>query len=275
MRLAECIRETAVESGEVAIYYLGQAGFCLKTRANTLVYLDPYFSDYCQRAYGFKRMLPSLLTPEELGPHIAASTHAHADHLDPDALPLLAQHPSTLFVGAPDCAQVYQEAGLPPERYAILAEGESLRVRDVELRATYADHGDLAPDAVGFLLTADGTTIYDVGDTGYAPERIVSSLNTSVDVMIAPINGQFGNLDARQACELAKAVQPRVLIASHFWMFIEHGGDPGAFLAAATELPGNVTAVVMAPGEELIYSRSLGIRQCRAFDSLGGACGSP
>jgi len=254
----------------VALYYLAQAGFCVKTSAGTLVLMDPYFSDYCQREIGFKRMIPALLTPGDLAPDIVASTHAHPDHLDPDSLPLFAQCGGTYFVGAPDCRPAYQEANLPPERYVTLAAGETAQVKGVTFRAIYADHGDLAPDAVGLLLTVEGLTLYNAGDTGYAPERILASLHTSVDVMIAPINGAFGNLDARQACQLAAQVQPQVLIASHFWMFIEHGGDPAAFLTEAEKLPAGVTAVVMAPGEELLYSRTAGIRQRRMLDTLAG-----
>ncbi len=79
--------------------------------------------------------------------------------------------------------------------------------------------------------------IYNAGDTGYQPEKISASLATSIDVMIAPINGEYGNLDSHEAVELAAALKPRLLIASHFRMFVEHGGDPAAFLAEAKHLP--------------------------------------
>ena len=47
-----------------------------------------------------------------------------------------------------------------------------------------------------------------------------------------------------------------------FGMFIEHGGDPGAFLSFAKQaLPEAVTAVVMAPGERMIYSKSQGVKE--------------
>ena len=65
--------------------------------------------------------------------------------------------------------------------------------------------------------------------------------------MIAPINGAFGNLNATEACSLASAVKPSILMASHFWMFVEHGGDPAAFLAEATRL--GLNGMVMAPGD--------------------------
>ena len=255
MRLADRMRATAVAEGSIALFYLAQAGFALKTSRGTVAYVDPYFSDCCERCFGFRRMAPPVIAPDEVVPDVVVSTHSHFDHLDIDALPLLARGQDTHFVGSPDCAESYAQAGLPPDRRTILSEGEATTVADLRLRAVYADHGDLAPDAVGLVLETEGLTVYDVGDSAYRPERIVASLGAPVDVMIAPINGAFGNLDAGDACHLAEVVRPRLLIASHFWMFVEHGGDPARFLAVAEALAPRVAAVVLAPGETLLISK--------------------
>ena len=76
--------------------------------------------------------------------------------------------------------------------------------------------------------------------------------------MTAPINGQFGNMNAREACELGSLVNPAVLIANHFWMFLEHvgeggSGDPATFLNTAAQMGMAEKARVMAPGEALIF----------------------
>jgi len=270
MTLAERIRSRSVARGQVALYHLGQAGFVLKTSEGTVVCLDAYLSDCCHRLFGFARMCPPPVTPHELSPDIVVSTHAHADHLDPDALPILARRPETRLVGAHDCGPVYAAAGIGPERSVLLEPGAATRLADVELCAVEADHGELAPEAIGLCLHTEGLTVYHTGDTGYAPERICPSLPGPVEVMIAPINGAFGNLNAEEACRLAAVVQPRVLIACHFWMFVEHGGDPGAFLAAAPRLAPGVTAVVMAPGEELLFSASEGLVGRWVPDRLAG-----
>ena len=104
------------------------------------------------------------------------------------------------------------------------------------------------------MLTVDGITVYHTGDTGLTPDGILPTLDRPVDVMIAPINGAFGNLDARQACELAALVRPRMLIGCHVGMFVEQGGDPALFLTlAARELP-EIQSLVMAPGDCLRYA---------------------
>jgi L-ascorbate metabolism protein UlaG (beta-lactamase superfamily) len=256
VRLADRLRSTVVPPGSVALFYLAQAGFALKTSRGTVAYVDPYFTDCCERHFGFRRMIPPPIAPGELVPDVVASTHSHLDHLDTDALPLLAREQPTRFVGSPDCAEVYAQAGLTPGRATILGEGEATTIADVSLRAVYADHGNLAPDAVGLVLETEGLRVYDVGDSAYRPERILASLGRPVDVMIAPINGAFGNLDADEACRLAQAVQPRLVIASHFWMFVEHGGDPARFLVAAEALAPGIAAMVLAPGETLLVRKA-------------------
>lgn len=250
--LALEIRDTLVEPGTLAIWYLAQAGFCIKTSAGTRVVIDPYLSDYCGREFGFKRMIPAVIAPDELLADVLISTHSHGDHLDPDALEAFAAHEPTRFVGSLNCESLYVEHGVDPGRYTLLRPGDQTVVRDVTVRATYADHGELCPDAIGVTVAAEGLRIYNVGDSALRPDRMLPTVGGPVDVMIAPINGAFGNLDAAEACRLGGLVRPRVLVAAHFWMFVEHGGDPGRFLDEARGLPEGTEAVVMAPGEQLV-----------------------
>ena len=258
MRLAQLIQQTHPTSGQIALFYAAQAGFFLKTSSDRLIGLDLYFSDCCERLYGYKRMIPPLIGPRELNIDLLASTHAHEDHLDVDALGILAKRGQTCFLGAPDCRAAYESAGLANDRYNILSEAEEWNFGDIVFRGIYADHGDSAPQAMGLLISIDRLNIYCTGDTAYVPDKILASLHTSVDIMIAPINGAFGNLDHLQACQLAADVKPKVILACHFGMFIEHGGDPASFLAQAEKLPETIKALVMAPGERMIYSRDKG-----------------
>ena len=261
MRLAERIAATHPNPGELAVFYLAQAGFYFKTAAGRTVCVDPYLGDCCERLFRFKRMVPAPMAMDELKTDVLVATHSHNDHLDPDLLDCVKRQSGTRFIGSPDCRPVYQAAGIADERVTLLATGESAALNGVAYRAVYADHGELAPDAVGVLMTLDGLTVYDTGDTGYCPDKIMDSLgDVAIDILIAPINPAFGNLGHENAVRLAARIRPRVVIGSHFGMFIEHGGDPGAFLEFAKQtLPGTVTPVIMAPGERLIYSHRDGI----------------
>lgn len=252
MKLAERIASTVVQPGTVAIFSIAQAGFAIKTSAGKTVVIDPYLSDCCERVVGFKRMIPTVITPEEVRADLILVTHNHLDHLDIDALPTIAQNTDCLFIGAPDCPAGFRECGIPDGRFLILGEGEQTEECGVKVRAVYCDHADLAPDAMGYVIEVDGVTIYNVGDSGPAYREIERSVGGPVDVMIAPINGAFGNLDAEQAVRLAEIMKPKAVIASHFWMFVEQGGDPALFLKLAERLS-ETKPVVMAPGELMVH----------------------
>jgi len=260
MRLAEKIKALKVDKGEIALFYLAQAGFCIKTHSNKIIIIDAYLSDAAERLFAFKRMIPSVIRPEEVDADLYLSTHSHVDHLDIDSLPEIAKNKKTYFIGSPDCEELYRQNEIPKERYCILKLNEEWKGNDVSVKAIYADHGDLAPDAVGMLIDIEGIKIYHAGDTCFATDKIKASLNSKVDIMIVPINGQFGNLNASEACLLAKEIRPKVLIASHFWMFLQHvseggTGDPITFLKASENLPEDIKPLVMAPGELLRYSK--------------------
>ena len=260
MRLVQKIKSTKVRKGEVAIFYLAQAGFYIKTSDDKNIVIDAYLSDACERLFNFKRMIPPVISAEELDADLYFSTHEHADHLDPDTLPVVAKNKKTFFVGSPDCEELYTKNNLSVERYKILDEGEKWIKGGIKIKAIYADHGDLSPHANGLFIDIDGIKIYHVGDTSFCPDRIIASLTSEVDIMIVPINGQFGNMDAKEACALANLIRPKILIASHFWMFLEHvceggRGDPATFLKESSGLPKGIQTVVLAPGELLMYSK--------------------
>ena len=259
--LTDQINGLKVNTGEIALFYLAQAGFYIKTADREIV-IDAYLSDAVERLFNFKRMIPGVIKPEEIDADLYLSTHSHADHLDPDALPVIAKNRKTFFIGSPDCEELYRQNNIPEERYCILRLNEEWKGSGISIRAVYANHGDLAPDAIGMLIDIEGIKIYHAGDTCFDPDKIKASVNSDIDIMIAPINGQYGNLNASEACRLARLLNPQILIASHFWMFLEHvgaggSGDPTTFLKESENLPGNIKAMVMAPGELLKYSNSM------------------
>ncbi|MCP4406141.1 MAG: MBL fold metallo-hydrolase, partial [bacterium] len=101
--LKDSLQHTPAE-GAVALWWLGQAGFAIKSQEKLLV-IDPYLSDFLAKKYHGKffphtRMMPPPILPEELqGVDMLLCTHRHSDHLDPETAPILARN-------TPDCTLV-------------------------------------------------------------------------------------------------------------------------------------------------------------------------
>jgi len=253
--VAQTIATTRVERGSLALFWLAQAGFAFVTSSGTVIVIDAYLSDCVERLHGFKRLMPAPVEADELAADCVVSTHCHADHFDVDAIPVLARRAGTRFVGAPDCVALYEQVGVPSERYTVLRKGASVTVRDVTLTGIAADHGDLAPEALGVLLTVDGIRVWHVGDTAYRPDLWGDVLAAGVDIILPPINGAFGNLNGEQAARLAGEARAHVAIPCHFWMFPEHNGNPAEFLRACPAYAPNVKPVLLTPGERFVYAR--------------------
>ena len=252
---AEKIASRKVAPGELAIYWLCQAGFAFKNSSNEIVYVDPYFTDVVERLIGFKRMMTCPLLPEEAHADLVICTHEHLDHMDTDALPVMAQDPKTKFCGPIECIKEFTKLGIPTDRCHLLEEGSRLTFGSVEVNGVYADHGDLAPDALGVVLNFGGIKVYHTGDSAYRPEQFQPAIDMRPDILLPCINGRFGNLDAREAALLTGLAKPQIALPTHFWMFVEQNGDPAAFLDYCKELAPETQTVLLKPGEELSFKK--------------------
>lgn len=253
---AEIIRSREVGPNQLAIYWLCQAGFVFKNHSGLVVYIDPYFSDVVERIVGFKRMMTCPLPVEEADADLIVFTHEHLDHMDTDALPVLAKNPKTNFAGPVECMNEFDRLGIAPSRCHLLEEGTSLSMNGVEVTAVYADHGELAPDALGIVLDFDGIKVYHTGDTAFRPEEFRRAIEMRPDILIPCINGKFGNMDAREAAMLTEMVSPAVVIPSHFWMFVEQNGEPAPFLEECERRAPRTRRILTRPGEEFLYERA-------------------
>jgi L-ascorbate 6-phosphate lactonase len=254
--LAQRIIADRIEPGCLGIYWLAQAGFVFKTPSGRIVYVDPYISDVVERLAGFKRMMACPIKAEEVVADLVVTTHEHPDHLDIDALSVIARNSRTHFAGPAECFKEFERMGIPNSRRHLLEEGRELTLAGIRVTGTFADHGELAPDALGVVLDLDGIKVYHTGDTAYRPAEFQAAIDMKPDVLIPCINGKFGNLNGEEAAMLTRDAGPRLAIASHFWMFVEHNGDPGEYLSKCAELAPGVRTIVMKPGERFLFRKS-------------------
>ncbi len=235
----------------VRLWWLGQAGFLFKTHAGRLVIVDPYLSDAVERLHGFKRLSLAPLAPEEVRADLVVLSHEHTDHLDPDALPVIARrNPAARFAAPAGCAAGLDQVGVDPKRRTRIEAGRRYAFDGVVIHTARADHGDYAPDAVCFVLDFGGVRVFYTGDTALRPALFKPLYALRPDLVLPCINGGFGNMTPGDAAMLVQQAQPRVAIPCHFWTFAEQGqGDPGSFIHACHDCAPDVKTVLLKPGE--------------------------
>ena len=246
--------DAAVPEKSVAIWWIGQAGFVFKTPAGKVVYIDPYLSDAAERLFGFKRLTLPAIEAEDVKADLVVLTHEHADHLDPDAIPVIAKkNPACRFAAPAGCTPGLDEAGVAPARRQLMEAGKKYEVDGVVIHASPADHGDYSATALALVFEFDGIRVACTGDTAFRPELLKPLYEVRPDVFLPCINGCFGNMSHIDAAMLTQAAKPRYAIPCHYWTFAEHGAaNPAGFVHACKSFCPDVNAMLLRPGERFI-----------------------
>jgi L-ascorbate 6-phosphate lactonase len=196
---------------------------------------------------GFKRLLPQILDPSTLTFDYIICTHPHLDHFDIDAIPEMISKGSKLFCSV-DCEELVHQLQMEyyNEQITYVAPRDHKIAGDFDITFVNCDHGTGAPDAVGVVVKVEGKIIYEVGDSCLRLDR-VNEIPQPFDVLISPINGQFGNMDSDDTATLAETLKPRLTIPCHYGMFASHGGDLKRFYDVMTEK--KLPMLIMQQGE--------------------------
>lgn len=245
-------RINSLTDGKTYLISAGQAGFIVKSKNGQLLGIDLYLSDCVERVEGhkgYKRLLPKILLPDELDFDCIISTHFHRDHFDVDAMPWLISSKTHLFA-AEDCIDDINNLGLT-DNSTTVKPGDSYICGDFELNFINCDHGSGAPKAVGVVIKVDDKIIVETGDTCFRPDFVCEYKKFGQpDVLIAPINGAYGNLCEKECVELAKLVKPKITVPCHYGMFASHGGNIRIFFDAMTEC--NLPFEILGYTDELV-----------------------
>jgi L-ascorbate 6-phosphate lactonase len=233
----QSLREFPVPAGALAVWWLGQAGFLLKSPGGVVCALDPYLSDSCapsaaQGGMDFSRRYPPPLAPTELaGVDLYVVTHSHQDHLDPDTLRGCWQAGGTgPYIAPPEAAEKLIAWGVAPDRVTMVWPNKAVTLGDLTIRTALAiPFGGDDLTHVGYLISAAGGPVfYFTGDTAYHEVLGISAAEHHPDVLFTVINGTFRNLSPAEAALLARTVQPRVVIPYHYDLFPDGHMPPQA-----------------------------------------------
>ena len=251
--MRDLARKVLVAEGP-AIFFTGQAGFIIKSKGGQLLAIDLYLSNCVERvegSRGYKRLLPQILNPNELDFSIVICTHPHLDHFDIDAVPELMHSGKTKLFCSVDCEKLIHQMQMEyySESITYVKPGDRCISGDFDITFVNCDHGAGAPDAIGVVVKVDGKIIYEAGDTCRRLDRVDEI--PKPDVMIAPINGMYGNLDEADCAALAAALKPGFTVPCHYGMFASHHGDVGKFYDIMTEK--ELPFLLMQQGEQYTF----------------------
>lgn len=217
--------------GVTHLFWVGQAGFIIKSADGRLLGIDLYLSECVEPVeghVGYHRLMPQILGYDELSFDVLIATHFHRDHFDIDAMSQLMANSKTRLFCAYDCQEDVEQLGIDKKRTTFVRPSDSLESSGFHIDFIHSDHGAGAPLEVAPLITVDGKNILEAGDTSLHLDWKEEYLQAgALDVLIAPINGAYGNLNEQENVTLTKCLQPKLAIPCHFGMFASHGGHPG------------------------------------------------
>ena len=246
------------QRGALRLTWLGQAGFRLDVSGLGIV-VDPWVSDHEDR------LAPA--PPLELAANDVdwlLITHEHLDHLDLAFLPLVLERSPAVRVVLPAPLVPLVEHVVPERQTIAVQPHDTVDLDGLDLNVVPAFHGVTMEDAygdgsalggrprfVGYVVRADARrTIYHAGDTIVTPELTAALAPFGIDVALLPINGRdeareardiVGNMDAREAVELALGLGAAMLVPYHWGGFAGNTVPPGA---AADEAAGRIHVLV-------------------------------
>jgi L-ascorbate metabolism protein UlaG (beta-lactamase superfamily) len=261
------IGATRPAAGTLAVWWLGQSGFLIRSRTGTLL-IDPYLSEHLTHKYAATerphvRMTRSPVRGADLGGvDLVAASHKHSDHLDPGTLPdLLTASPAARLLLPEAIVEHAAALGLPRSRLLGLTADARYAGNGFEVRAVPSAHEGLDTDAegrhlyLGYVVEAEGLRLYHSGDS-LAYDGLARRLGPEpFDVLFLPINGRDpsrgvpGNMSAAEAVNLAAEIRPRFLVPHHYDMFTFNTVPVSQFEAEARRLPAGVTPRVLRCGE--------------------------
>jgi L-ascorbate 6-phosphate lactonase len=238
------LQDIQLAPGQAALWWLGQAGFALRTGGMTLL-LDPFLAHHPDR-----QSPPPFEPDQATGVSAILCTHEHIDHFDAESLPgLAAASPDAKVVVPTPLVPRATALGILPDRVIGAQPDEPFELDGVTIHPLPARHGIDVADAytfgqelseglyryLGYVIEAGGLRIYHAGDTLVDEELEDRLARLAPDVALLPINGRdhyregrnlVGNMDPREAVTFAAAVGAGLLVPMHFDMFPGNLGYP-------------------------------------------------
>jgi L-ascorbate metabolism protein UlaG (beta-lactamase superfamily) len=185
----------------IIVKWLGHASFQIKT-GNKVIYID------------LKKYGKTVETYEKAD--IILVTHNHSDHCSPTEIQKLTKK-DTAIIAPKNCASRIKG------KVKTLKPPKEITIDNVTIQAVEAyNFKRFKPSGkpwhpkgygVGYLIHAEGKTIYHAGDTDFIPE--MRQLH-DIDLALLPTGDKY-TMDNSEAAEAAIAINPKITMAMHAW----------------------------------------------------------
>ena len=261
------IEETVVPSSGLAIWWLGQSGYLIKSSRGLLA-VDLYLSEHLTRKYEntskpHVRMTRSPLRGEDLkGVDLLLASHKHSDHLDPGTAPAVLAASPTAALGLPEAIREHAlSLGIANQRLIGMDSGSMCSAAGFRVRAIPSAHEEFDRDErgrhpyLGFIIESSGLRLYHSGDSLIYTGLVETLAQEKFDVLFLPINGRDpargvpGNMSAVEAVDVASVVKPRFVVPHHYDMFTFNTVPVADFEAEARRLPTGTEPLVLRCGQ--------------------------
>jgi len=237
------------------LWWLGQSGFLLQWKRQRVL-IDPYLSDSLTKKYAatdkpHTRMSELVIRPDLLkNISIVTSSHNHTDHLDAETLiPILKNNPGIKFIIPEASRDFVAERTKCDKDFPIgLNDGMHLAIGGFTFHGIPARHNEIERDEagnckyMGYVIEFGAHRIYHSGDTLWFEGMVDLLKSFAVDVALLPINGDdpgrkvAGNLNAKEAAQLGKAIDAKTVIPCHYDMFTFNTADVNDFIIEAGKI---------------------------------------
>jgi L-ascorbate metabolism protein UlaG (beta-lactamase superfamily) len=171
--------------------WLGHASFELRI-GKIIMYIDPYAGEYTDKA------------------DIILITHSHYDHFNREIVDKIRKEDTTIIGPASVASEI--------DGCRSVIAGEKGRVYGLTVQTVAAYNTSSTPrqthsreEGVGFVIETGEYSIYHAGDTSFIPEM----KDINADIILLPVGGTY-TMDAKQAAEAAKLINPKIAIPMHY-----------------------------------------------------------
>lgn len=263
------INNTVLPDNSLAFWFVGQGSMVIKGK-KTIIYVDPFFSLYLDENGISKRNFMPPFKPDKVKQFdFALCSHNHKDHLDDETLvPMSKACPDAKFVVPAPHIDLMEKMGIEASRIIPGRAAEELKLGEASVIPIAAAHEKYQINDkgehlfLGYIIKMNGITLYHSGDTIETQELNDTLKPMKIDIACLPINGRdlnrnnmniIGNMNPREAGDLAENCNIDLVVPLHYDMFSHNGENPAYFADCMIKYHPTKKFHIMKLGERFIY----------------------